>query len=57
MENGNVEGTDNDEPIEAAGSTTGGELTAVKVNNEIARKRRLGDNDKPNFDGLIKICK
>ncbi|XP_037812231.1 piezo-type mechanosensitive ion channel component isoform X1 [Lucilia sericata] len=55
VENGNVDAGDIEETLEASGSaTTAGELTAVKVNNDLARKPQE-DNDKPNFDGLIKI--
>ncbi|XP_065355463.1 piezo-type mechanosensitive ion channel component [Calliphora vicina] len=52
VENGNVDAADIEESLEASGT---GELTAVKVNNDVGRKQQLEDSDKPNFDGLIKI--
>ncbi|XP_046801252.1 piezo-type mechanosensitive ion channel component isoform X7 [Lucilia cuprina] len=55
VENGNVDAADIEETLEASGSATaGGELTAVKINTDLGRKTQE-DNDKPNFDGLIKI--
>ncbi|KNC28709.1 hypothetical protein FF38_09431 [Lucilia cuprina] len=55
VENGNVDAADIEETLEASGSATaGGELTAVKINTDLGRKSQE-DNDKPNFDGLIKI--
>lgn len=57
IENGDVDAQDMEVSLEAGGTATGAELSTVKVTNDITRKPQLVDNDKPNFDGLIKICK
>lgn len=56
VENGNGETGDLEEILEAGDTVNAGELSTRKTNGSETRNGKT-DKDKPNFDGLIKICK
>ena len=56
IENGNGDAADLEEILDSGATVSAGNMAARK-SNDIEPTNGKIDSDKPNFDGLIKICK